>query len=356
LTVSFQVADAERAGSEAAWRGFLARFLLAITAGLISIAVLNFLVNPQGLYATHYFPQLLWGARPQKVAMLESVRPAPHALIMGSSRIMNLSPAELQRFTGLAAFNAGVDSAKAEDFYILLRYAVERAHLQPQLLIVGCDVEAFHNQEPVHYYLQQPSVLSSFLWRREARYWRWHVFTKLLSYEETELSIISLYKTLRSEKMTFSHVESDGRTSYDEWDKERAEGRLDQQREIAATIERFSPRYDQYTRLSEERLEYFDAMLQYAHQHHIAVVVFLTPMHPLVEAGLNPHGYEARKSEVTAALERMSAKWGAHFYDFSSPQSFGGDLSRFYDGVHYDDSLAPLIFARMLPVGAHAVQ
>jgi hypothetical protein len=355
LTVSLQVPDAERAGSEVAWRHFIVRFLLAATVGFIFIAILNYLVNPEGLYATHCFPQLLWGSRPQKAALLESARPAPQALILGSSRIMNLA-AELQRLTGLASFNAGVDGAKPEDFYILLRYAVEKAHLKPQLLVIGCDVEVFHNYEAMHPYLERPSELASFLRRKESRYWRWSVFTRLLSFEETELSLISLYKVLRGEKRTFSHVDEDGRTHYDEWEQMRASPQFDLWREIAATVDHYGLRYDEYTGMSPERLEYFDATLQYARQRGMDVVVFLTPVHPSVEAGLSSHGYEARKREVTAALERICAKWDVPFYDFSSPASFGGDTSRFYDGVHYDDSLGPLIFRRMLPVRAHAVQ
>jgi hypothetical protein len=351
-----QVRQAERAGSESAWRSFLSRFLLTVVLGLFGVGTLNYFVNPEGLYGTHFVPQILWGSRPQKAAMLKSVQPPPEALIMGSSRVMNILPAEVQAATGLRTFNAGVDLAKAEDFYILLRYAVEEAHLRPKLLILGCDVEVFHNHERVHYYLQQPSLLASFLWHSESQHWRWHSFTKLLSHEETQLSMESLYKSVRGKTTPFSHVEADGHVEDDEWERERAAGQQDLQREIRSTIDRFSPRYYDYSGLSEERLAYFDATLRYAHDHGIQTVVFLTPTHPAVEEGLRPHGYAERKQEVTAALQRISSAWSVPFYDFSSPEAFGGDPKDFYDGVHYDETFAPRMIAKMLPVRAHAVQ
>jgi hypothetical protein len=168
--------------------------------------------------------------------------------------------------------------------------------------------------------------------------------------------LISLYKLTRGEKRTFSHVDSDGRTHYDEWEQKRASGQLSHNQEIADTIDHYGSRYDQYTGLSEERIKYLDATLQYAHQNGIDVIVFLTPVHPAVEAGLRSRGYETRKSEVTAVLQNVCAKYRVPFYDFSSPASFAGDPDHFYDGVHYDDTISPLILPRMLPVKAHAVQ
>jgi hypothetical protein len=356
LSDSSQLRDAERNGPDSVWRSFVFHFLLAVTVTLCGIGTLNYLVNPEGLYDTHLVPQILWGSRPQKAALLKAAQPPPQALIMGSSRVMNLAPAEVQRLTGLRTLNAGVDAAKAEDFYILLRYAVEVAHVTPKLLVLGYDIEAFHNHQPPHYYLQQPSLLASFLWQGDTRYWRWHSFTSLLTHAQTSLSAVALYKSVRHETEPFGWVDADGKTYYAQWERERAAGRLDLQREIRATVDRIGPRFDDYTGLSSERLEYFDSTLQYAQDHGMEIVVFLTPTHPAVEEGLSAHGYLARKAEVAAAIQHICAGRNVPFYDFSSPASFEGTLDHFYDGVHYDETLAPLIFPRMLPVRSHAVQ
>ena len=356
MSIPSQSQAAERTAPEATWARFLSRLLVAGALGLLAVGVLNLVVNPDGIYPVHLMPQLTWGTRPLKAAMLKTIMPPPQALILGSSRVMELPPAEVERATGLRTFNAGVDSAKAEDFYVMLRYAVETAHLHPRLLILGCDVEAFHNQEPPHYYLQQPSFLATFMKQGVPRDWRWQQFTRLLSHQQAELSLVSLYKMAHGDSRPLSHTEPDGHIYFDEWERQRAAGEFNLEREIRTTLERFRPRYDNFTGLSQERLDYFNATLEYAHDHRMEVVVFMPPVHPEIEHGLRAHGYEARKQEVTAALEHLCAAWGVPFRDMSSSQSFGGDDSHFYDGVHYDGKLASLLVSRLLPVSAHAVQ
>jgi hypothetical protein len=356
LSIPSQLQEAPHNAPEIAWRRFVTCLFWAGVLGLTLIAALNLLVNPDGIYPLHLVPQLLWGTRPIKAAMLATATPAPQALILGSSRVMTLAPVEVERATGLRTFNEAVDSAKAEDFYVMLRYAVEVAHLKPRLLIVGCDVEAFHNQEPPHYYLQQPTLLATFLNHGVPRDWRWQQFTHLLSHQQTELSVISLYKIARGGSKATMRIGPDGKTYFDEWERERTRGDLNLNSNIEETVERFAPRYDNYTGLSEERLQYFKDTLKYAHDQQAEVVVFLTPIHPALERGLRPHGYDARKREVASALLRICANRGVRFYDFSSTRSFGGDDSHFYDGVHFDEKLASLLVAHLLPANGHAVQ
>jgi hypothetical protein len=351
-----QLLEADLAGTESVWRRFVSRFLTAAVLALVAIGTLNYLVNPEGLYGTHLVPQILWSARPQKAALLEAARPVPEALILGSSRVMNIPPKEVEHITGLVTFNAGVDSAKTEDFYILLRYAVENLHLKPRLLIVGCDVEALHNHEPPHYYLQKPSALAAFLWQGQARSWRWKRFTNLLSYPEAQVSLLALYKYLRGETEALTETDPDGYSHFNDWLQKKANGQFNLNAEIYSTVERFAPRYDNFTGLSAERLDYFEATLRYARDHNIDVVVFMTPTHSAVEAGLAPHGYGARKHDVVSALQRLCTAWNVPFYDLSAAASFGGDPDRFYDGVHYDSSFTSLILSRILPVRTHAVQ
>lgn len=322
---------------------------------LAAVVTLNLVVNPDGIYPLHVMPQLTWGTRPLKAEMLKTISPSPEALILGSSRVMALPPSEVERATGLPAFNLGVDVAKAEDFYVMLRYAVEVAHLRPRLLLLGCDVEAFHNQEPPHYYLQQPSLLATFLNQGVPADWRWRQFTRLLSHQQAELSVMSLYKIARGER-PLSHTEPDGRIFFDDWERQKERGEFNQHREIQLTLGRYTPRYDQYTGLSQERLDYFNATLKYAHDHQIATVVFMTPIHHELEQALRSHGYEARRQEAVVAVQRLCSGWDVPFHDFSSAQSFGADDSDFYDGVHYDPKFANLLISHLLPVRAHALQ
>ena len=205
-----QLEQAQEMAPESGWRRFFLRLLWTAVLGLFSIAVLNLVVNPDGIFPLHIMPQLSWGGRPLKAEMLKKVASPPQALILGSSRVMALPPAEVERATGLRTFNAGVEVAKAEDFYVMLRYAIEATHLRPKLLLLGCDVEAFHNQEPPHYYLQQPSLLATFLNQGVPPDWRWQQFTRLLSHQQAEFSLLSLYRMVRGDAHPLYHTEPDG--------------------------------------------------------------------------------------------------------------------------------------------------
>jgi len=338
------------------WKPFVRVFLGSVFCALALVGALNYVVNPDGTYRLRVVPQLLWGARAQKLSLLAAAHPAPQALILGSSRVMNLAPADLQRATGLVAFNAGVDVGRPEDFYVLLRYAVERLHLRPRLIVIGVDIEAFHNHEPPHYYLEQPTELTPFLWTQPNPHWRWGKFTKLFTYDETRTSLLALYRIASGHRDLIARTDSDGLTHWDGWDRQIASGNLELGPSIRDTISRFAPRYDDYTGVSAQRLEYLRATLDIAHQIGSQAIIFVTPTHPLVEAGLQPHGYASRKAEVLAALQNISEQTKTPFYDFSSPQEFGGEVSHFIDGVHHDGTFYELMDARMFPARARAIQ
>src|SRR5205814_5789343 len=97
----------------------------------------------------------------------------PEALLLGSSRLMTIAPSEVEKRTGLRTFNAAVNAAYTEDFYVLLRYAMERAGARPKLVLIGLDVEALHNHEPENEYLLQPNALGAYLQKGESRGGAW---------------------------------------------------------------------------------------------------------------------------------------------------------------------------------------
>lgn len=351
-----QLESAQLAGSGKAWRGFLFRFLVTTAAGLGSIAALNYVVNPQGIYNTHLVPPVLWNARSLKSQLLMSMQPPPEALILGSSRVMNMAPEELERVTGLRTFNAGVDLALAEDYYAMLHYAVETAHVRPKLVVISCDVESFHNQIPPNAFLTQPSVLSSFLPGNSPARLRWKSFTGLFSFDQTRASVIALARMARPHRYEFWHVGPNGQAHYTDWEQKRAAGKMGLPQEVRHFIEHNAERYDSYTALSQERLDYFSSTLEYARQHHIQAVVYLSPVHPALEEALRSHGYVQRKQELVRALREICARENVLFYDFSSPASFGGDPEHFYDGRHYDETLAPLVFPKVVAMRSDAFQ
>ena len=121
---------------------WLRTFGAATIGGVLMVIVVNVVVNPYGYYPIHLFRPLTWSSRLIKTELLEA-GPAPHILILGSSRSMKLAPRDVVRQPGQKAFNASVDSARVEDWYVLLRLALSLPGARVTDVILGIDVEAF---------------------------------------------------------------------------------------------------------------------------------------------------------------------------------------------------------------------
>jgi len=336
----------------AVWRKFVRGFLVLLIVLVAAIGLLNYLVNPEGIYATHLLPPVTWNTRAAKTELLAQAK--PEALILGSSRLMTISPSEVEHATGLRTFNASVNAAYAEDFYVLLRYAVERAGARPKLILIGLDAEAFHDHEPENEYLLQPNALGGYLQKGEGRGAAWHRFTNLFTVYQTKLSFLSLYDRMGGKKVNAVEFAADGSLREDPWQRQRAAGNYDLAGKIAGTEAEYIPRYKSYTAVSRDRLDYLAATLRYAHEHGARVIVFATPVHPELERALAPFGYERRKKEAYASARIVAAFDGAEFLDLSHPESFGGSAEHFYDGVHVDAENAAQLMRTVL--GTHAVQ
>src|SRR4051812_4908222 len=334
------------------WRVFVRRFLLLLIALVVFIGLLNFIVSPEGIYPTALLPPVTWNMRANKAELLAKAN--PEALLLGSSRLMMVKPSEVERATGLRTFNAAVNAAYAEDFYVLLRYAEERGHAQPKLVIIGVDVEAFHDHEPENEYLLQPNALGAFLQKGEARGAGWRRFTHLFTVYQTKLSFISLFQRMGGKRGSNVEFNLDGSPVEDPWKKQIREGRFDRAKGLQAMITQYIGRWKSYTGLSSDRVDFLAAAVRYARAHGARVVVMATPIHPELRQALAAYGYEERENLVHDDLRRLAQEEGAEFVDLSRPEIYGGTPEHFYDGVHQDEYNAERLMAAAL--GKHAVQ
>ena len=336
---------------EMGWPGFGQAFLAALGLLLLGIALLNFFVNPMGIYPTRLIPTATWNTRDMKAELLDHASPKPEALILGSSTAMKLAPAEVERLTGLPTFNAAVAGGLAEDYYYMLRYSVERAHADLKLVIIGVDVEAFHNHLPMDETLLESESLR-YLFPRNELLLEWKRVYKLFTLQQLRLSV----RSLRLRTLVKTHLEPDGYLRYDIHEKERAGGHYDLDSKVEEKAGEYLDRYSGYTGISAERQKYLEDTLRYCHERGIKAVLFVTPLHPRVVAAINSKGYGDRKKEVLAMLGRVSKEWNVPVYDFSSIENFGGNPTWFYDGVHTDERNSDLMTVQLLKPGSIALQ
>lgn len=315
-------------------------FLLLLALQLGAVAGMNYLVNPRGMYATTLLRPVVANVRAEKAYLLMHMQPKPQALILGSSRVMKIAPATVERLTGLRTFNAGNLTAYTEDHYVTLRYAMEQAGAQPRLLLLGLELEALHDHEPMNEFLLEVNPVSAFLQKGENRQGYWKRLVKLLSWNESELSLRSLrHWTAKSKQAEPAlRIEPDGRLVYVQLEKDLARGTLNLETLVRQSSVMAMRRYQNYRSLSADRLDYLHATLRYAREHNLRVIVFLTPVHHAVRESLKP--YAAKDAEFAAAMQQAAERWGAEFHDLRDVESFGGRPEGFYDGTHVDDDNA----------------
>jgi hypothetical protein len=340
-------ANAPAPAEEQVWRGFVRRFLTALGAALVVIGAANYFVNPTGLHAPRLLPTVNWNVRATKAELLKQAAVKPQALVLGSSRAMKIQPGLVEELTGLPTFNATVEGAMTEDDYVMLRYAVERAGARPKLLLIGVDVESFHNARPSNVALAISDELSE-LAPGGSRLSKWKKFTRLYSWEETKLTWRSLRHAVVGYPTTWNRFDADGYLHYVLYERERAAGKYPLDRRIDVVAADYVARFQGYTQLDAARVGYLEDMIRYGQQRGARVVLFITTLHPRVITAVNSKGYAARYAEVQQLLERLKRQYGVEVYDFSTTEKFGGQDDWFYDGSHIDERNADLITHRML--------
>ncbi len=330
------------------WTRFVRVFLLLLALQLATVAGMNYLVNPRGMYATALLRPVVANVRAEKAYLLQHMQPKPQALILGSSRVMKIAPATVERLTGLRTFNAGNLTAYTEDHYVTLRYAVEQAGAQPRLLLLGLELESLHDHEPMNEFLLEVNPISAFLQKGETRYGYWKRVVNLLSWNESKLSLRSLrHWTVGSQSAEPAlRIDPDGRLVYVQLEKDLARGTLNLETLVQQSSVAAIRRYETYRTLSADRLDYLHQTLRYARERNMRAVVFLTPIHHAVRADLK--SFAAKDAEFVAAIRDAAARWGAEFHDLRNVESFGGRPDGFYDGTHIDDGNADRLAAFLL--------
>lgn len=337
---------------------FLAVFGATAACVLVLIAAANFLVNPLDLYPPHLFEPAVRSSRVTKVRLIRDAGEIrPEAIVLGSSRSMQVAPATITRLTGLRAFNFANDSALAEDYYAALRFLVEDARITPRLLIIGVDVEAFHNRVAPDERLLAIPALSKYLQYGEAARAQVDLLRRLVSRQQTQATARSVVRaSLRRDRTpVLWHFEEDGYLRYDDLERERADGRFSLDRHIQDSVVEYLSRFAGFSALSDRRKAYFTATLEYARSRRIPTIIFLTPLHPTLIHALQPRDYDSRAREASAFLTEAARASGATYVDLSTIDRFGGNPHAFWDGGHMDPVNMDLMTHRLLG-GSRALQ
>ncbi len=319
--------DQRQAGlDERQAKRYVVSFVGSLSIMLISIAALNYWVDPSGYFGTGAFEPAIQLTRKFKADGIEGLESDVSGLILGSSRVLKIEPEVVQQFDDQRFFNAGVNYGKPEDFLALVKHYQQVHGRLPASLVIGVDVAAFSDHLPVDTELLENDHLAQHV-RGKFDAHTTNAIGKLLSMQQTRNSLRSLKHHLLGEESSDSkYFRPDGVIIYKQREEAIQNAQYDFQSAFDFNAREYSDIYKAYDSLSEKRWHIFKELIELATAHHCKAKVFITPDHPqLAQALLANRNYVNRSNELNARLEQLAAEYGFDYFNLQSIASFGGD-------------------------------
>ncbi|MGL4514635.1 MAG: hypothetical protein ACRCT8_16220 [Lacipirellulaceae bacterium] len=313
---------------------FLRAFVVTFVLGLVAAAALNLAVDPYGQYGTGLLPAITRTSRGEKIDLLRAAK-SPEGLLLGSSRAMKFETSRLAERTGLRFFNAAVYYGRPEDYLALVRASHDLSGDWPRMVVVGVDVDAFVETPGVDGELLRNPFLrglatDSLTWDDRLRPLR-----ELLSWQQSVSSLRSLRRvagaTPADHDETFAPT---GEIVYHRRERERAAGTYDFAAALSVTQDDYTRLYARYRRLSPRRVATWRALCALCREHDVTLHAFVTTWRPELVAELDKAGRLAARRDDVLKLLAETIPAGGRVADFTMLDSFDGDPTAFFDGIH----------------------
>lgn len=350
---------------------FIIVFLATAILLLGATAAVNYFVNPYAIYPPRWLAPVSSNDLERALRELEEPAAQPALLVLGSSRSSRLRPQDLECYTGLTSMNAAYAGATPEGYFALTAYLVENK-TPPKILLVGVDIEAFQiaakfgdkvtGVPRLKRYLEDTNILQE----------QWQDGTNLVSWAQLNDALrvlaraqnINLNPTAPLDrawnKMVNALAPKQNANNAVKIPKaQRPAKQVDNRAEItpALVIQHYQSRFSGYTSLSTEQQTYFEDLLKLARARDIKVKLFITTLHPDLIKVLDEQGfYPKRYADVRAWLTELQPTYGFDFYDFATPDKFGGNTQDFFNLSHIDEINSARAIRAMFPDAARAAQ
>ena len=335
----------------------LAAFVGALALWMGAYLALVRTVDPYGDFNAfpRHFPLLIWDSRPAKLALFQSYRAAGpvQGLILGSSRSAKLSPSEFEARTGKRFFNFGVGSAPAEEYLATYRW-IRRQGVRPEIVIIGLDIEALNNSDAPVPGFRRSAALNAMLVDETAPFER---IRDVLRIYNQAFTIPYFQDTCRAVALSRRPhpaqgdeiLDPDGLERDREIEREVAQGTFDLAQHIQRCLPNYVARFSDRTGLSRRRERDVEQAVREARRDGAAVVVWLTPLHPVtVEHLAQRTRYRPLLEDARRYLAHLETSLEVSAYDFSDPSTFGGSLTGWYDCAHMDAGNASKVVAGLV--------
>lgn len=331
------------------------RWLLALTAlGVLAVGAFNWYVDPTGVTGRVTKWRIGENAevRSAKLDLYDALVEAgdgPEVVLLGSSRAMKFDPTHVEQLTGASAFNASVSGGVPRDAWLFVHLVEERQAEEFPHLVWGLDVDAFRDKQ-LRDGLSTDPRMQRFIPRSERAAAAVASAGTLTELQTLKASVRALQAGGSDTKQASAKRFSD--RGFQLWSLPFPRSTTARERAVRDQIAQYAGFIfvrDAYERVEREPLQEFVEVVRIANEHGDVPTIFLTPYHPLAERILRRYAIEEREREVRTTLERLQRDGDVEFelVDLSELESFGGDDSQFYDGVHMTPANTRRVLARL---------
>lgn len=338
----------------------LPAILIILFALAALIAATNFLTDPAGIYRPAKAKQAR-NLRLRKLALLKGLKRAPCAtLVLGSSRVFNLSLAGDDRFPQ-PTLNFAVTTAKAEDYlagYRLVRDALGGAGVPPvtgqrpapplRLVVIGIEHPAFHPTMKPQWEAYTAGRYTAMLQELGAVQigptWRWRMLLSPLQFHQSLIVLQRRWRERKGAKQKFRWSADGSGTWMDLLEGKRNPRLLRRQ---LRNFPRTGLAVGSYTRPGQQRLRWFEDLLEACAVDGTKVIAYIVPAHPLLVQKTWELGFRPVHDQLVAALTDISFECCAVFRDWYDGTELGLTEEHFRDVMHLTDEGHQVIARRL---------
>lgn len=354
------------------------RWLLAPLAGaaIVLLAVLWWL-DPISVTGreTRFSVVENGGIRQAKLDLMEELPAAPDVLVLGSSRSMQLDPADVERISGGAtAFNGAVSGGTSEDAYLYARYAAELWADEPggyPHLVIGVVNDVLRDSGTA----SLDPRLRRYLPRAQRSRPPLEVAKELLQLRTVQAAIRSVRHVVPRDGIGAladptgggdridAGLARQGRQKNNRRDLLDARGMSPADQGEGSLDQRIERQMDEYLRASFAEGDPFDGVddrglsmlrrtIELANEHGDVPTLWVTPFHPEARA-LLPAEHERRDRAFREAIAVLQADPALRFefVDLDELAAFDGDAAGFHDGIHMSTDNTARVIEHLHEIG-----
>ncbi|MCW2922628.1 MAG: hypothetical protein JWM98_32 [Thermoleophilia bacterium] len=331
---------AEDGGGSISHRAFACWLLGAIAVAVTIVGALNWYVDPTGVTSRVTKWRVADNAevRSEKLDLYEALDAKPEVVLLGSSRAMKLEPAHVRQLTGDRAFNAAVSGGVPGDALLFTKLLQEQQGDRFPHLVWGLDVDAFRTKQ-LRAGLSTDPRMARFIPRGERLATKLSSLGALTEWQTLHTTIRSVRAGGAKRSAAVADHSDFGPDGFQRWSLPFPRKPVYLGRAVRKEIEQYAGFIfgrDAYTKVEDRPVAEFSEVVRIANRHGDVPTIFVTPYQPIAEHILARHHIADREREVLARLRELQHGDDLHFrvVDLTDLESFGGDPSQFYDGVH----------------------